>query len=268
MSHRVPSDPIASVVSRHVPSQDWPLVPYVGEYHGVHLPVISSPSTRRPATTGSVSALLALLSVLLLVLVAVRWAPLVALDGRIARTTHRWALDEPGLTHVFRILTDWVWDPVTMRLLAAAAVLRLVFRRSARWAAGWLVVWLVVEALAQNGLKAAVGRPRPVWAHPVDTAGHAAFPSGHAMTAALVCGLLLWILRKYGVGRVLWRWAVAVAALSVLGVGFTRVWLGVHWASDVVGGWLIGATTVAAAIASYERRPGDRPSRDGTNDTN
>src|SRR2546430_2671644 len=81
----------------------------------------------------------------------------------------------------------------------------------------------------------------------VDWASYAAFPSGHAMTATVVCGLLLWLLHRYGPGRAVWRTALAMGVVSVLGVGLTRVWLGVHWPSDVVGGWLLGAMLVALA---------------------
>jgi undecaprenyl-diphosphatase len=45
---------------------------------------------------------------------------------------------------------------------------------------------------------------------------------------------------------------VLLAGVSVVGVGLTRVWLGVHWLSDVVGGWLLGATVVAAAAAVHD----------------
>ena len=51
----------------------------------------------------------------------------------------------------------------------------------------------------------------------------------------------------------MWRTAQAVAVVSVLGVGLTRVWLGVHWPSDVVGGWLLGALLVALAVLVHER---------------
>jgi undecaprenyl-diphosphatase len=191
---------------------------------------------------------------LLLLLVAARWHPLIAADDAVARTTHRWALGERGLTHAFRILTDWVWDPVTMRLVGAAAAVWLAWRRSAWWTAVWLVATCVLGTLLQQALKAAVGRPRPVWPDPVDSAHFASFPSGHAMTATVVCGLLLWLLRHHGAGRTLRRVAMILAAVSVGGVGLTRVWLGVHWPSDVLGGWLLGATVVAAAVTAHRRQ--------------
>jgi membrane-associated phospholipid phosphatase len=214
-----------------------------------------TPRLRRPVPHPAVRFIvpLALASVLLLTLVALDWHPLITLDGDIARSTHRWAVDEPGLTHAFRILTDWVWDPLTMRLLVAAVAVWLVWRHSAWWLALWLVVACALGTMLQQGLKAAVGRARPVWPDPVDSAHYAAFPSGHAMTATVVGGLLLWLLRRYGAGAVVWRTAVTVASVSVVGVGLTRIWLGVHWPSDVLGGWLLGALVVALAVVSYER---------------
>lgn len=177
---------------------------------------------------------------LLLTLVAVRWRPLMSFDGDIADTTHRWAVEESGLTHAFRILTDWVWDPWTMRLLCAVVVVWLVWRRSAWWTAGWLAVTCAAGTLIQQSLKAAVDRPRPVWPDPVDTAHFAAYPSGHAMTATVVLGLLLWLLHHHGAGRALWRAALALSVVSVLGVGLTRIWLGVHWTrtSSAAGCWV------------------------------
>lgn len=197
---------------------------------------------------------LALCSALLLTLVAVEWRPLIEADERIARTTHRWAVDERGLTHAFRILTDWVWDPLTLRLVCAAAMVWLVWRRSAWWTALWLAVTCALGTLLQQTLKALVDRPRPVWPDPVDSARYSAFPSGHAMTATVVCGLLLWLLHRYDAGRAVWRTAMVAAVISVVGVGLTRVWLGVHWPSDVLGGWILGAFVVTVAVGTYERR--------------
>ncbi|MEV5431772.1 phosphatase PAP2 family protein [Streptomyces sp. NPDC052701] len=223
----------------------------------MHTPPVESPP-RPPAhrTAARSAGVLALCSVLLLVLVAARWRPLIAVDEDVSRTTHRWAVGEPAVTQVCRILTDWVWDPWTMRLLCAAAAVWLAWRYAARWTALWLVTACAVGTLVQQALKAAVDRARPVFPDPVDSAHYAAFPSGHAMTATVVCGLLLWLLRRRGVGRAVWYTALGLALVSVLGVGLTRVWLGVHWPTDVLGGWLLGALVVALAVRAHRtRRP-------------
>ncbi|MFD9221691.1 phosphatase PAP2 family protein [Streptomyces sp. NPDC060064] len=202
-----------------------------------------------PARTGAV---LAVVSVVLVVLVAVSWAPLVSFDRTVADRLHHWAVTEPGLTRVNRVLTDWVWDPWAMRALIAAAAAWLWWRGE-RLSALWVAVTSAVGTFVQQGLKYAVGRERPQWPDPVDSAHYAAFPSGHAMTAMVTCGLLLWLLRRHGVDGPLWHWSVAAAVVSVAGVGLTRLYLGVHWPSDVLGGWLLGASLVALSAAAYER---------------
>lgn len=208
---------------------------------------------RRPRPVRALAAALALPSLLLLVLVALRWSPLMDADRDISRSLHGRALAEPGVTQVNRVLTDWVWDPWTMRLLCAVIVLVLVWRLRDLLLAGWVAATCLVGTLLQQALKAAVDRPRPVWREPVDSAHYAAFPSGHAMTATVVCALALWLLRRYGAGRALWRTALALAVVSVLGVGLTRLWLGVHWPTDVLAGWLLGALTVVLSTAAYEK---------------
>ncbi|MEV8592297.1 phosphatase PAP2 family protein [Streptomyces sp. NPDC052012] len=221
----------------------------------MHTPHVESPprpsARHRPAAVSA--GVLGMCSALLLVLVAVEWRPLTGLDGDISRTTHRWAVEEPGLTQTSRILTDWVWDPWTMRLLCAVTAALLAWRFAARWTALWLVVTVAAGTALQQGLKAAVDRARPVWPDPVDSAHYAAFPSGHAMTATVVCGLLLWLVHHYGASRALWRTALVLAVVSVTGVGLTRVWLGVHWPTDVLGGWLIGALVVTVSIWLHRR---------------
>ncbi|MGW3988836.1 phosphatase PAP2 family protein [Streptomyces sp. NPDC004830] len=229
----------------------------------MHTSSVDSPPRPEHRVTATLAGALAVCSALLLTLVAARWSPLVTADGDIAATTHRWAVEEGGLTQACRILTDWVWDPWTMRLLCAAVVVALVVRFAARWTAVWLAVAVAFGTLLQQGVKAAVDRPRPVWPDPVDSAHYAAFPSGHAMTATVVCGLLLWLLHRHGVTRAVWRTALAVAVVSVVGVGLTRIWLGVHWPSDVMGGWLLGATVVALAVWAHTRwQPGRMDAQD------
>ncbi|MFB8021424.1 phosphatase PAP2 family protein [Streptomyces rubiginosohelvolus] len=208
-----------------------------------------SPRTAPALWTGAVVGAAALV---LLVLVAVRWSPLMSLDRSVADALHRHAVGDPGLVHVNRVLTDWVWDPWTMRALIAVAVTALWWR-GARRLALWTAATSLLATLLQQGLKAAVDRERPQWTDPVDSANFAAFPSGHAMTAVVTCGLLLWLLRLYGAGPGLWGTALAVAVVSAIGVAATRVYLGVHWLTDVVGGALLGVAVVALSAAGYAR---------------
>ncbi|NUK95230.1 phosphatase PAP2 family protein [Streptomyces lunaelactis] len=204
------------------------------------------------AVAARTGAVLAVASVVLVILVVVSWSPLTSFDRTVTDGLHRWAVTEPGLTHVNRVLTDWVWDPWTMRALVAVAVVWLCLRRE--WLlALWVAVTSAVGTYVQQGLKSAVGQERPQWSDPVDTANYAAFPSGHAMTAMVTCALLLWLLKRHAVAAGLWRWCAAAAAASVVGVGLTRLYLGVHWPSDVLGGWLMGACLVALSVAAYER---------------
>ncbi|WP_316685699.1 phosphatase PAP2 family protein [Streptomyces sp. ST1015] len=148
-----------------------------------------------------------------------------------------------------------------MRLLLGAVAVGLVIRWQAWGTALWLAVTSTVGTLIQQGLKSAVGRERPVWPDPLDSAHYAAFPSGHALTATVAFGLLLWLLHVHGCSRAVWRTAVTVSAVSVAGVGLTRIWLGVHWPTDVLGGWLLGALIVVAAIETHRRALNSDPHR-------
>lgn len=198
------------------------------------------------------------LGLVLLVLVVAEWGPLLAVDRAVAEALHASAVRGPELTRVNRLLSDWVWDPWTMRALVVVAVVAL-WRRGERWPAGRLVVASAVTPVAQHGLKAVVGRERPQWPDPVDGADFAAFPSGHAMTAAVTFGLLWWVAAHRAWSPSARGVLVAVGAVSVVAVGWTRVYLGVHWLSDVLGGWLLGACVVAVAVAAplapEQRRP-------------
>ncbi|MFF3213321.1 phosphatase PAP2 family protein [Streptomyces sp. NPDC002886] len=196
-------------------------------------------------------------AIVLTVLVAVRWGPLMSLDGRIARGLHSYAVSHPGVTRPVRVLSDWVWDPWTMRILAGAACLWLWWRGEVRCAVRIALATLAASAVSQ-GLKFLVGRERPVWPDPVVSADYAAYPSGHALTATVVCGLLVWLVARgparpssHPLTRPRRGLALlgVLAAVSVLGVGFTRIYLGVHWFSDVLAGWLLGAVLLALAVS-------------------
>ncbi|MFF8831464.1 phosphatase PAP2 family protein [Streptomyces sp. NPDC015131] len=209
-------------------------------------------SATRSSSASAVALWSGVLSAVLLALVAAEWGPLIAFDRTVADGMHDSAVRSPGLTGVNRILSDWVWDPWAMRGLVAVVVVWLWWHGE-RLLAVWAAAVSLTASAVQQLLKAVVGRDRPQWPDPVDTAHFAAFPSGHAMTAAATFGLLLWLLARRGADRRLRTAVLAAGVLSVLGVGLTRVYLGVHWATDVLGGWLLGVCLVSVGVLVYER---------------
>ncbi|MFJ5228549.1 phosphatase PAP2 family protein [Kitasatospora sp. NPDC088391] len=185
---------------------------------------------------------------LLLVLIEANWPPLHRLDAGTAGHLHALVREHPGALAVLRVLSDVVWDPLTMRLLVAAVVV-LLLRRAWRLAL-WAAATATASGLIGWGVKAAVARARPALPDPVAHAPGFSFPSGHAMTAATCCAVLLLVSAPV-LGPRVRRAAWAAALVSVLGVGFTRVALGVHWVSDVLGGWLLGTALVAATAWAF-----------------
>lgn len=147
---------------------------------------------------------------------------------------------DPVATVVAVVVTD-VGSTVSMGLLAAAAV--VVAWCTRRWVTGALVMAVAVGAGALvSAIKVAVGRSRPPVAQRLVTATNQSFPSGHALAAAAILGVLavaaLTVLRGRGARR-----AVLIAAVALPGaIGASRIYLGVHWATDVLGGWGIGIT--------------------------
>jgi len=200
--------------------------------------------------SAAVAAVAAVLFGLLLVLVESGWHPLRRLDAGAARWLNRAALDHPAWTGTLRFFSDVVWDPVTLRAAVAVLTLWLVYRRAWRLAA-WSAVTAVGGGLTGVLAKIVVERARPALPDPVAHAPGFSFPSGHAMTGMTSFAILLLVLLPVvsrGFRPLFW----AVAAISVLGVGFTRIALGVHWFSDVLGGWALGLAVVALTGWSFE----------------
>ena len=109
--------------------------------------------------------------------------------------------------------------------------------------------------MLSTAIKALVARPRPPTALALTHASGFTFPSGHA-TDATVAWLLLASLAAGTTAR--WpakvAWWAAAAAMAVT-VGFTRLYLGVHWLTDVAGGFALGAAWVAILLSTTRAVP-------------
>jgi membrane-associated phospholipid phosphatase len=152
-----------------------------------------------------------------------------------------------------------VGGPTSWRVLTAVTAVMLFWQRRRRPAA-LVAVTMVGAAMLSGGTKALVGRPRPVVAVMVHRAPGKSFPSGHALTSFVAVGrlvLLLWPTCSAR-QRVL---LLVTATLLVTAIGFSRLALGVHFLTDVLGGWLIGGLwligsrrLVSRSHRRYERR--------------
>ena len=116
-----------------------------------------------------------------------------------------------------------------------------------------LIVATFSKPLVETVLKAAVDRDRPNFDRMVPGNGPS-FPSGHVMAAMALWGMLPLIVSLYTRRRDVWWASVAVAATIIGGIAASRVYLGVHWFSDVVGGLLAGAIFLLGVQALYDHQ--------------
>lgn len=191
-------------------------------------------------------ALLAL--VLVLVLVESEWAPLVRLDDGVRDGLNAVAVRSPALVWGMKAVSSLGTIGVYLLLLVGLAV-HLLRRGRARVAA--FAAWTVVMGSVLNTtVKALVDRARPLLDDPVASAAHSSFPSGHAQGVVVAGGVLLVAL--WPVLPVARRGpaVVAVAAWALL-MGASRVLLGVHYVSDVVGGYLLALAWLALCTAAF-----------------
>jgi undecaprenyl-diphosphatase len=135
----------------------------------------------------------------------------------------------------------------------AVAALALLAAPRCRPLARLIVVVAISRPALEWLLKEIVGRPRPTGARLVPGTGFS-YPSGHVLAAVATWGFLLPAVALY-TGRRAVRLAAVVASAVVVGmVAWSRVWLGVHWTSDVVGSLAIGFLALSAAEAWLARR--------------
>ena len=165
---------------------------------------------------------------------------------------HDWAVSEryTGATTFFAVMSV-LGGPVFLGIIAGIVSAWMVIRRRFRWAI-YLVATAGGGALLLTQLKIYFSRARPLLAEQLRRAHGYSFPSGHAMGSTVVIGALTYLAIRVLPG---WRKkaaAIAFAITFVLSVAASRVYLGVHWISDIGAGLAAGLLWVMTTTVGYE----------------
>jgi membrane-associated phospholipid phosphatase len=179
--------------------------------------------------------------------------PLVVVDQQVATWLHEHAT--PALTRAAEIVTAF-GSPAFLTGASLALALYFLLQRAWRHLLA-LVLTMGGGSLLNVALKSLFQRERPVFENPIITLSSYSFPSGHTMGATLFYGFLTVFVVTH-TRRLRWRvMAFLLAFLIVVLIGFTRIYLGAHYLSDVMGAmaaglaWLTFCVTAAETLRRY-----------------
>ncbi|HZZ96177.1 MAG TPA: phosphatase PAP2 family protein [Jatrophihabitantaceae bacterium] len=209
-------------------------------------------SRRQPQARVLLAAVAVFLAVpcsVLAVLVGDKHGLVVDLDTRVARTLHQYALQHPGSTDVMKVIST-IGSPAVWWLILLPVAGWLLTTRQWRLAA-FVAVTAAGSPVLSQSCKHVVARARPMFPDPVASAGGPSFPSGHTLAATVGFGIVVLVLAPL-VGRSLRVLLCVIATLGIALIGFSRLALGVHYLSDVVGAVIIAAAWLLAMAGVFE----------------
>jgi membrane-associated phospholipid phosphatase len=178
-----------------------------------------------------------------------------AIDRAWALAIHR--LDDRALDYAMVALTVIGSGPV--RMLAIVLMTIWLWRRHHRRIELILAANALVAYMLEVALKHVFGRPRPTLWEAITRPDTFSFPSGHALSAMAVYGGLAAVLVTLRPTRK--RVVITGAAFLICGIGFSRIYLGVHWPFDVIAGFVAGVPLVVATVHLLHTRSGPKTGR-------
>ena len=172
------------------------------------------------------------------------------LDTRFAAWLHEQAT--PGWTTFFENVTRLGNVPVLVAVTLVAAV--ILARKGLRTELELLLLAAVGAEILTFGLKLGFERERPFFPDPLATESTYSFPSGHASVSLAVYGTIGYIAARHAATRRRQVGILAGAGALVLLIGLSRLYLGVHYLSDVIAGFSLGLAWVALCVVLLHLR--------------
>lgn len=171
-------------------------------------------------------------------------------DQRLADWLHGHATET--LTDVFQVIT-WVGNFSTLLVVTLLAA-GILWRRGERTDAAFVVLALAGAQVLSTGTKLGFQRDRPFFPDPLSTESTYSFPSGHSLVSLAVYGSIALVLARRLRTRSRRIALLAAAGALVSAIGFSRLYLGVHFLTDVLAGFAAGAAWLALLYLALEAR--------------
>lgn len=153
-----------------------------------------------------------------------------------------------GITSVLKVITELGG----VAFIVLAGVLIFMFCKKIRW---FVTFDLVGVTLINQVIKHIVRRPRPNVLRLVEEDGYS-FPSGHSMVSMAFYGIIIYLVYKNVTNKYLKWTLITLLSLLILSIGFSRIYVGVHYFTDVVGGFLLGLVYLIIYINIYNKKVG------------
>lgn len=170
------------------------------------------------------------------------------------------ALDTFITTAVYEVRTDFLTAVLKMitylgnwQSIVILCLFLLIIRKTRKQFGIPVTVSALTVTLLNKGIKIMVQRPRPdVSYHLIEQGGYS-FPSGHSITSLAVFGMLVYLIQIHVTDRKRANILTVFCSVPMIFIGISRVYLGVHYPSDVLGGWLLGMTVLMGIIMVLEK---------------
>lgn len=170
-------------------------------------------------------------------------------------------------------LRHWVYDhrspllsaifiPVTYmgnwQTITVLALILLVIPATRRKIGFPFTVISLSSTVVYKLVKSIFQRPRPEMEVRLIPQGGYSFPSGHSMNCIVCCGILIYLIRRYCPNKKAANILTALLGILIIGIGTSRVYVGVHFPTDVLGGWSLGLAFLLVSIIMLEKIRGEK----------